>query len=152
MGSRYLLGDFREGRVARPGIFEAVLRHRDGVRAAMPFAHEPSTRLQSEARIWTHPARCPEHLRQCLELSAGRLTEPTVLKLLAPIGDPAKEKIAADPWGLAAVKPPPFAAELVKAGACPVSFGALQQQLRRRIALVVAIFRDRSGLLITDLL
>jgi hypothetical protein len=39
-----------------------------------------------------------------------------VLKLLAPIGDPAKEKIAADPWGLAVVKPPPFAAELTEAG------------------------------------
>jgi hypothetical protein len=125
MGSRYFLGDFREGRVARPGIIEAVLRHRDGVRAAMPIAHEPSTRLQSEARIWTYPARCPEHLRQCLEPSAGRLTEPAVLKLLAPIGDPAKEKIAADSWRLAAVKPPPFAAGLVKAGAYPVSFGAL---------------------------
>ena len=46
----------------------------------------------------------------------------------------ANEKIAADSWGLAAVKPPPFAAELVKAGACPVSFGALQQQLRRRFS------------------
>jgi hypothetical protein len=39
-----------------------------------------------------------------------------VLKLLAPIGDPAKEKIAADPWGLAAVKPPPFAAKLIETG------------------------------------
>ena len=133
MGACDLLGDFREGRVARPGIFEAVLRHRDRVRAAMPFAHEPSARLQGEARIWAHPARGPEHLRQCLELAAGRLAEPTVLELLAPIGDPAKQKIAADPWGLGAVKPPPFAAELVKAGACQVSFGALQQQLRRRI-------------------
>ena len=113
MGSRYLLGDFREGRVASPGIFEAVLRHRDGVRAAMPFAHEPSTRLQSEARIWTYPARCPEHLRQCLEPSAGRLTEPTVLKLLASIGDPAKEKIAADSWGARRGK-----AAAIRRGAC----------------------------------
>ncbi len=143
MGACDLLGDFREGRVARPGIFEAVLRHRDSVRAAMPFAHQPSARLQSKARIWTYPARCPEHLRQCLELAAGRLTEPTVLKLLAPIGDPAKEKIAADPWGLAAVKPPPLAAELVKAGACQISFCALQHPLRRGIGVVVAIFRDR---------
>src|SRR4029453_16612611 len=61
MNSRYFLGDFRERRVACPGIFEAVLHHRDGVRAAMPFAHQPSTRLQSEAGIWTYPARGPEH-------------------------------------------------------------------------------------------
>src|SRR5680860_180375 len=106
MGSRDLLGDFCEGRVARPGVFEAILRHRDGMRAAMPFAHEPSAGLQSEARIWTDPARGPEHLCQCPELAAHRLAEPTVLKLLASIGDPAKEEIAADPWRLAAVKPP----------------------------------------------
>ena len=142
MCPRDLLGDFREGRIARPGIFEAVLRHRDCVRAAMPFAQEPGTRLQSEARIWTHPACGPEHLRQCLELAAGRLTESTVLKLLAPIGDPAKEKIAADPWGLGAVKPPPFPAERIEAGACPVSFGTLQRQLRGRIGFVVS-FPDR---------
>ena len=74
MGSRDLLGDFREGRVARPGILEAVLQYRDSVRPAMPFAQEPGTRLQGEARIWTHPACGPEHLRQCLELAAGRLT------------------------------------------------------------------------------
>jgi hypothetical protein len=40
-----------------------------------------------------------------------------VLKLLASIGDPAEEKFAADPWGFAAVKPPPLIAKRVKAGA-----------------------------------
>src|SRR5688572_25247444 len=63
MGAGDLLGDFGEGRVARPGIFEAVVRHRDGMRAAMPFTHQPSARLQGKARIWTYPARGPEHLR-----------------------------------------------------------------------------------------
>jgi hypothetical protein len=153
MDSRDFLGDFREGRVARPGIFEAVLRHSDGVRAAMPFAHQPSTRLQSEARIWANPARGLEHLRQCLELTAGRLTEPTVLKFLAPIDDPAKEKIAASPWWLAAIEPPPFAAELVKAGACPVSLGVLQQQLRLELSsLSRSSATECWGLLIVDLL
>src|SRR5680860_175433 len=89
MGTRDLFGDLREGRVARPGIFEAVFRHGDGVRAAMPFAHQPSARLQSEAKIWTHPARSPEHFCQRLELAARRLAEPTMFKLLAPVGDPA---------------------------------------------------------------
>ena len=68
MGSRDLLGDFREGRVAHPGIFEAVLRHCDSVRTAMPFAHQPSTRLQSEASIWTYPARCPDIFASVLSL------------------------------------------------------------------------------------
>src|SRR5665811_1428141 len=126
MGACDLLGDFCEGRVARPSMFEAFFRHRDRVRAAMPFAHEPSAGLQSEARIWTDPARGPEHLCQCPELAAHRLAEPTVLKLLASIGDPAKEEIAADPWRLAAVKPPPFATQLVKTGASQICFGAMQ--------------------------
>jgi hypothetical protein len=79
----------------------------------VPFAHDPSPRLQSEARIWSHAALGPKHLRQCLEPTAGRLPRPTVFKLLAPIGDPAKEKIAADPWGLAAVEPPPLGFQFV---------------------------------------
>jgi hypothetical protein len=59
MVSRYLLGDFREGRVACPGIFEAVLRHRDGVCAAMPFAHLSlpktiSARSDGEVRLAQH--------------------------------------------------------------------------------------------------
>src|SRR5680860_158592 len=56
-----LLGDFCEGRVARPSMFEAFFRHRDRVRAAMPLAHKTRAWFQSEARIWTHPARGPEH-------------------------------------------------------------------------------------------
>lgn len=79
MGAGDLLGDFGKGRVARPTIFEAVLRHRNGMRAAMPFAHQPSTRLQGKARIWAQAARGPEHLLQGLELAAGRLTKPAVL-------------------------------------------------------------------------
>src|SRR5262245_44211520 len=63
MGPCNLLGDLREGRVACPGIFKAVLRHGDGVRAALPFAHEPSTWLQSKARIWGNPTHGLEHLR-----------------------------------------------------------------------------------------
>jgi len=143
MGPCDLLDDFREGRVTRPAIFEAVLGHRDRVGAAMPFAHQPSARLQGEARIWPHPTCGLEHLRQRLELATRRLTDTAVLELLAPKGDPAKKKIAADPWGLAAVKPPPFAAELVKTGACQVSFRASQQSLWRRIGLVLAIFCNR---------
>jgi hypothetical protein len=72
----------REGLVARPGIFEPFLRHTDGMRAAMPLADKPSTRLQCKARIWTHSACGAEHLCQRLQLAAGRLTKPTVLKLV----------------------------------------------------------------------
>jgi hypothetical protein len=151
MDARDLLGDFREGRVARPGIIEAVLRHRDGVRAAMPFAHQPSTRLQSKARIWTYPAGDPKHLRQRLELAAGRLAEPTMLKLLAAIGDPAQKKIATDSGRLVAVKPPPartmsrLALARPPVESCKNSFGAELESSSRSSATM-------SGLLITNLL
>src|SRR5665811_643331 len=79
MGACDLLGDFCEGRVARPSMFEAFFRHRDRVRAAMPFAHEPSAGLQSEARIWTDPARGPEHLASVLSLRRIVLPSPPCL-------------------------------------------------------------------------
>jgi hypothetical protein len=117
MGARDLFGDLRKRRIARPGILEAVLCNGDRVRAAMPFAYQPSARLQSKARIWSHFSCGPEHFGQSLELAARRLAEPTMFKLLASIGDPANYQIAADPWGLAAVEPPPFAAKLIDTGA-----------------------------------
>lgn len=49
MGAGDLLGDLGEGRIIHTGIFEAVFRHRDGVRASMPFAYEPGAWLQAEA-------------------------------------------------------------------------------------------------------
>jgi len=113
MGSRDRLRDFRQGRVTRSAIFEAVLRHRDGVRAAVPFTDQPSARLQSEARIWTDTSRSLEHLRQCLELAADRLAEPTILNLLQAVVDSTDEQIATESRRLAAVEPPPFAADVI---------------------------------------
>ena len=41
-----------------------------------------------------------------------------MLKLLKAVADASDQQIATDPWRIAMVKPPPFAPELVKAGAC----------------------------------
>ena len=117
MGTGDLLGDFGERRVAHAGIFESVFRHRDCVGAAMPFAHQPGTWLQAEAGIRGDPACGPEHLRQRLQLATGRLAESAVLKFLEPVADPPDQQVATDLWRLAAVKPPPFAAEFIGAGA-----------------------------------
>ena len=51
MGTGDLFGDFRERRITRAGILESIFRHRDGVGAAMPFAHQPGARLQAETWI-----------------------------------------------------------------------------------------------------
>jgi hypothetical protein len=41
-----------------------------------------------------------------------------MLDFLEPVPDPPDQQVAADPWRLAVIKPPPFAAELIEAGAC----------------------------------
>ena len=58
----------------------------------------------------------PEHLRQRLQLATRRLAEPAVFDFLKPVADAADQQVAADPRRLAAVKPPPFAAELIETG------------------------------------
>ena len=76
MGAGDLLGDLGEGRIIHTGIFEAVFRHRDGVRASMPFAYEPGAWLQAEAGIRGDSACGLEDLRQRLQLAPGRLASP----------------------------------------------------------------------------
>ena len=110
MGTGDLSGDLRKRRITHAGIFESIFRHRDCVGVAMPFAHQPGARLQAEAGIGADPACGPEHLRQRLQLATRRLAEPTVLDFLKPVADPPDQQVATDPWRLAAVKPPPFAA------------------------------------------
>ena len=83
----------------------------------MPFAHQPGAWLQAETGIRGDSARGPEHLRQRLQLATRRLAEPAVLDFLTPVADSAHQQVATDPWRLAAVKPPPFAAEFIKAEA-----------------------------------
>src|ERR1700751_3477318 len=56
MGAGDLLGDLGERRITRAGIFEALFRHCDRVRAATPFTHQPSAGLQAEAGIRCDPA------------------------------------------------------------------------------------------------
>ena len=110
MGAGDLFGDLRKRRITHAGILKSVFRHRDCVGAAMPFAHQPGARLQAEAGIRGDPACGPEHLRQRLQLATRRLAEPAVLDFLEPVADPPDQQVATDPWRLAAVKPPPFAA------------------------------------------
>ncbi len=79
MGTSDLFGDFRERRIIRAGIFESIFRHGDRVRAAMPFTHQPGTRLQAETGIRSDSAFGPEHLRESLQLAPRRFAEPAML-------------------------------------------------------------------------
>ena len=45
------------------------------------------------------------------------LAESAVLNFLEAVADPPDQQVATDFWRLAAVKPPPFAAEFIGAGA-----------------------------------
>ena len=82
----------------------------------MPFAHQPSARLQAETWIGATRPVGPEHLRERLQLATGRLAEPAVFDFLEPVADPADQQVATDPWRLAAIKPSPFAAKLIETG------------------------------------
>ena len=79
---------FSVRRIIHTGIFEAVFRHRDGVRASMPFTYEPGAWLQAEAGIRGDSACGLEDLRQRLQLAPGRLAKSTVLVFLQAVADP----------------------------------------------------------------
>ena len=64
MDAGNLFGDLRERRIRRAGILESVFRHSNYVSAAMPFAHQPGARLQTETWIRSDSAVGPEHLRE----------------------------------------------------------------------------------------
>ena len=117
MGTSDRFCDLCERRITHPGVFEAVFGHRDGVGAAAPFAHQPGARLQTEAWIGSDLASGPEHLRQRLQLATCGLAEPTVLEFLEPVPDPPDQEVTTDPWRLAAIKPSPFAAQVIDTGA-----------------------------------
>jgi len=116
MGTSDRFGGLCERWIARAGILKPVFRHRDGVGAATPFADQPGARLQTEAWIGSDLASGPEHLRQRLQLATCGLAEPTVLEFLEPVPDPPDQQVAADPWRLAVIKPPPFAAQVIDTG------------------------------------
>ena len=117
MGTGDLVGDLGERWIAHPGIFKSLFRYRDGMGAAAPFAHQSGARLQTEAWIGSHLASGLEHLRQRLQLATCGLAEPAMLELLVPVADPPDQQVATNPWGFIAVKPSPFAADFIEAGA-----------------------------------
>ena len=112
-----LFGDLGERRIAHAGILESVFRDRDGVGAAMPFANQPGAGLQAEAGIGSDPTCGLEHLRQRLQLATSRLAESAMLDFLEAVADPPDQQVATEPGRLTAVKPLPFAAQLLKVGA-----------------------------------
>ena len=109
-----LFGDRAQRGIARPGIFEAIFGDRHGVRSAAPFADKTGAWLQTEARRQANLARRPQRLRHRLQLAADRLREAAALDLLKPVTERENKQIAADPRRLAAMQPPPFAAQMLE--------------------------------------
>ena len=87
MDSGDFLGNLGQRRIIGLGIFKSVVRHSDGVRAAVPFAHKACARLQAEARRRTNPAGRSQGFRDGLQLAAGRFTETAVFDFLLSIAD-----------------------------------------------------------------
>jgi hypothetical protein len=97
MGTRDLLGDFRERRIRRAGILESVFRYRDSVRTSVPFAHQPGARLQAETWIRSDSAFGPEHLRESPQPAPRGFAEPAMLDFLEPVADPPDQEVTTDP-------------------------------------------------------
>ena len=110
-----LFGDRGQRGIARPGILEPILSHRDGMRAAAPFPNKTRAGLQAEARRRANPARRPQGLRHRLQLAPGRLAEPAVRDLLKPVTERQDEQVATDPRRFAVIEPPPFAPQILEA-------------------------------------
>ena len=115
MRSGDLLGDLGQRRVTGAGVFEPVLRHRDGVGPAMPFADKTRTRLQAETRCGADATCGSQCFRQRPQLATRRLAEPAVFNFLKPVANPEDQQVAADPRRITVVQAPPFAPQLVKA-------------------------------------
>ena len=116
MGTGDLLGDFRERRIRRAAMLEPIFRYRDSVSASVPFAHQPSARLQAKTWIRSDSAFGPEHLRESLQLAPRRFAEPAMTDFLEPVADSSDQQVTTDPRRLAPIKPSPFAAELIETG------------------------------------
>ena len=78
MGPGDLPGDHGQGPIAGSFMLEAVFRHRDGMRAAMPFADQPRAGLEAQAGGGANAARRLQALCNGLQLAAGRLAETSI--------------------------------------------------------------------------
>ena len=88
-----LPGDAGQGPIAGSLMVEAVLRHCDGMGAAMPFADKPRAGLEAQAGGGADTAACLPALRHRLQLAAGRLAE-TAMRLFLEPGRPTPEQTA----------------------------------------------------------
>ena len=97
-----LPGDHGQGPIAGSLVFEAVFRHGDSMRAAMPVADESRTGLQAQAGRGADAARRPKALCNCLQLAAGRLAQASMRALLKLIAERQGKQVTAElRWGAA---------------------------------------------------
>jgi hypothetical protein len=100
--------------VVPSGIGEAFALHCDGVRAAVPFAHQPRARSDLLSALCGCLRIRAFRLHERGQFAAGRLAEPAKAKFLNAIGDGTNEQVSAETWRLAAIESPPLLPQLVR--------------------------------------
>ena len=114
MRSGNFFGYFAQGRIARPSVFKAVFRNRDGMSVAVPFPNQSCARLQTKARSRSDPSRFPQGLGHRLDFAMGRFAEPAVFDLLQSIAHSEDKKIATDLRWITVEQLEPFETQLLK--------------------------------------
>ena len=109
------LGDLGQRRITHTSVFKPILRYRDVMSAAVPFANQARARLQVEDWRGSNPTRRPQGLCYRLQLAARRLAEPAVFDFLKFITERKDKEAAADLWRFAVILLTPFETQLLKA-------------------------------------
>jgi hypothetical protein len=87
MASGDLVGNFGQRWVIHASVFKTILRHRDGMSAAAPFANQTRTGLEAQAWRCANPTRSSQGLCYGLQLTARRLAEPALFDFLKPVSE-----------------------------------------------------------------
>ena len=135
MGPGDLPGDHGQGPIAGSLILEAVFRHGDGMRAAMPFADQPRAGLEAQAGRGANAAGRLQALCNRLQLAAGRLAETAMLAFLKLVAERQGKQVAAELRRGTAIEPLPFQPQLGDAERADAIELALDRS-RVRLAMV----------------
>src|SRR4051812_22362463 len=97
MASSDLVGNLGQRRIIRTGVLKPVLRHRDRMSVAAPFANQACSGLEGEAWRCANSTRGSQGFCNRLQLATRRLAEPAVLHFLKPVSESKDKEIATDP-------------------------------------------------------
>ena len=145
-----LLGNLGQRGITHSGVFKPILRHRDGMGAAVPFANQTRTGLQAKAWRCANPSGRSQGLCYRLQLATRRLAEPAVLDFLKSVTERKGKEVAADLWWFAGATFSSFAGFFARlASATFVFLGVLRCDIFEILSVATAHApsppRPRSG-------